>query len=232
MFTSFSADRIRIRRVMAIKMKNPWRNKVILCRREVANTFKECKELNKGKHVVTWKIRTKNAGELWKNCWVLKSFYQERRRLKRLNEVRKTKRSRSGRWRRDTGRGWYRRRKLTLSLWTRALRSGSERNFEKRRRTEGGWSSRNADLRPGGLLRRRRIYKKFRDTWRSGSSRWIFRKCRYTRGSRRRRRRIYNWCRYTRRSRRGRMNWPKDDASGLLLLGSFLWNVWIFFIWI
>ena len=177
MFTSFSADRIRIRRVMAIKMKNPWRNEVILCRREAANTFKECKELNKGKGVRSWKIEAKNVGELWKNCWVLKSFYQERRRFKHLNEVRKSKRIRSGRWRRDTDRcrGWCRRRKLTLRLWTRALRCGSGRAFERRHRTRGGWSSADVELRPGGLLRRR-IYKEFRDTWRSGSSRWNFKR--------------------------------------------------------
>ena len=63
MFTSFSADRIRTRGVMVFKMNNRWRNEVILCRREVANTFKKGKELNKEKHVVTWKSRVKNAGE-------------------------------------------------------------------------------------------------------------------------------------------------------------------------
>ena len=182
---------------------------------------KKCKKLNKGKHVWMWKV----GWRMWENsrktsgCWSL--FYQQRRRFKRLNEVRKTKRSRSGGWRRGTyrGRGWYRRRELTLSLWTKASRSGSGRGFERRRRTEGGWSSADAYLHPEGLLRRKRIYKEFRDIWRSESSRWNVRRYRYTRRSKRRRRGIYNGCKYTRRSRRRRrVNWPKDNASGLLLL--------------
>ena len=103
----------------------------------------------------------------------------------------------------------------------------------RRDRGRGGWWRRN---RPGTLrlvnrasrlLRRRRIYKKFGDTRRSESSREDFHRDRYRRGCCRRRR-IYN----SRRRRRRRINWPKDDASGLLLLGSFLWNVRIFFIWI
>ena len=85
--------------------------------------------------------------------------------FKHLNEVRKHKRSRSGGSRRDTDRcrGWDKRRKLTLSLWTRASRSGSGRGFERRHRTKGGWSPADAELRPRGVLRRRRIYKEFRD---------------------------------------------------------------------
>ena len=76
MFTSFSAEKIRTRGVMAFKMNNPWRNKVVLCRREVANTFKKCKELNKSKHIWMWKSGAKNVEEFWKNFRVLKSFYQ------------------------------------------------------------------------------------------------------------------------------------------------------------
>ena len=80
------------------------------------------------------------------------------------------------------------------------------------------------------LLRRRKIYKKFGDT--SGSSRGDFHKERYRRGCRRRRRRrIYNMCNHTRRRRRmRRVNWPKDDASELLLLWIFLYNIRIGFI--
>ena len=90
-----------------------------------------------------------------------------------------------------------------------------------------GWLPVDAELRPGGLLRRRRIYKELRDIC---SSRWNYRRERYTRGSRRRRRRIYNRYKYTKRRRRRRMvNWLKDNASGLLLLRSFLWDFQIFF---
>ena len=52
-FTSFSVDRIRTRRVMVFKINNPRRNNVVLYRKKTANTFKKGKELNKGKHVVT-----------------------------------------------------------------------------------------------------------------------------------------------------------------------------------
>ena len=147
------------------KVKNSWRNDVVLCRRETANTFKVGKELNKGKGVCSWNMGAKKAGELWKNCWMLKSFYQKRRRFEYLNEVRKSKRSRSGGWRRDMYRcgGWCRRRKLTLRLWTRASRRENRRDFDRRRRTRGGGrSSADAKLHLGRLLRRRRIYKKLR----------------------------------------------------------------------
>ena len=94
MFMSFSAERISTRRVMVFKMNNPWRNDVVLCRRESANSFKIGKELNKGKHIWKKKSRAKNAKEFWKNFRVLKSFQQQRRRFKSLKQVGITKRSR------------------------------------------------------------------------------------------------------------------------------------------
>ena len=112
-----------------------------------------------------------------------------------------------------------------LRLWTGASRRGGGRDFDRGRQTRGGRLSADAELCPGGLLRRRRIYKELRDFSRSGSSRWNFRRERYRRGCCRRRRRIYNRGKYMRRRRRRRVNWPKDDASGLLLLWSFLWNI-------
>ena len=51
MFTSFSANWISTRRGMDGKLKNPGRNDMVLCRREMANTFKIDKELNKRKGV-------------------------------------------------------------------------------------------------------------------------------------------------------------------------------------
>ena len=51
MFTSFEAKEICTRGVMNIKVKDPGRNDVVLCRRETSNSFKIVKELNKEKSV-------------------------------------------------------------------------------------------------------------------------------------------------------------------------------------
>ena len=69
MFTSFFADGIITRRVMVCKMKNPWWNDVVLCRRETANTFTEGKELNKEKGVCSWNIGGEESGRTLEKLW-------------------------------------------------------------------------------------------------------------------------------------------------------------------
>ena len=51
MFTSFKAKEIYTRRVINGKVKNPRHNDVVLCRREMSNSFKIVKELNKKRSV-------------------------------------------------------------------------------------------------------------------------------------------------------------------------------------
>ena len=202
MSTSFLASWISTRRGMASEVGNPGCNSVVLCRWEAANAFKIGEELYKWQRVSPWGRRTEKASKFWKDFWMLKTWYQKWRRFEEMNKIIEDRRSRGGRWRRDRNGG------------------GGWRRSEPRTLSLGNRAPR--------LLRRRRIYKKLGDVSRSGSSRENCHWDRYRRGWCRKRRRIYN----SRRRRRSRINWPKDDASGLLLLGSFFWNVRIFFIWI
>ena len=55
------------------------------------------KELDKGKMILASKRRVKEVREFWKNFRVMKSFQQQRRRVKTLKEVRVIRKIRGGR---------------------------------------------------------------------------------------------------------------------------------------
>ena len=148
MSTSFLARRIKTRRGVVREVENPSHNCVVRGRGEAANIFKIGEELHKSQQVSPGGRRTEKADKFRKDFWMLKMGYQKCRRCEEMNKIIEEMRSRGRMGRRGrNGGGWWRRnRPRTLKVGNRA----------------------------SGLLRRRRICKKFGDVSRSGSSKGNF----------------------------------------------------------